>query len=137
MVAASLGTVGAMLVHRYLAHSAAPLLPELHGQTTWARAARPAPASLPRGRTAAVAFLGAGCARCLAELRWTVRHLPAAERPLIVIAPAAAAASFGVAPGRRLLVLVDRHGDERTGYAFPFVPPFVQDNLSLLAGEQP
>ena len=136
-IAASLGTVGAMVVHAYLARSPAPALPELHGQTTWASGSRPAPAAVARGRTAAVVFLGNGCARCLEELRWTVRHLPVAERPAVVIAPAAAAASYGVAPGRRLLLLVDRRGYERTGYAFPFVPPFVQDDLSRLAGERP
>jgi hypothetical protein len=136
VVAAALGTIGAMVVHTSLAHSPAPALPELHGQTTWAPGSRPAPASVPRGRPAAVAFLGTGCASCLAELRWTIRHLPAAERPAVVVAPAAAAASYGVTPGRRVLLLVDRRGYERTGYAFPFVPPFVQDDLSRLADER-
>lgn len=135
VIAAALGTIGAMVVHTYLARSSAPALPEFHGQTTWASGARPAPASVPRGRTAAVAFLGKGCARCREELRWTIRHLPAAERPVVIVAPDAAAASFGVTHGRRVLVLIDRRGYERTGYAFPFVPPFVQDDLSRLAGE--
>lgn len=136
-VAGSLGVVGAVLAHAALHRGSAPALPELHGETTWAPGARRAPGLVPRGRTAAVAFLGAGCDRCLAELRWTVRRLPASERPAVVVAPANAAAAWGVRPGRRVLVLVDREGDERTGYSFPFVPPFVEGDLRVLAGERP
>jgi hypothetical protein len=40
-----------------------------------------------------------------------------------------------VKPGRRVLVLVDKNGDELTGYAFPFVPPFVEGDLRMLAAE--
>jgi cytochrome oxidase Cu insertion factor (SCO1/SenC/PrrC family) len=32
--------------------------------------------------------------------------------------------------------LVDRHGDERTAYLFPFAPAFVQDDLARLAAER-
>ncbi len=137
LVAAALGAVGAMLVHAYAARGSAPALPELHGQTTWAPGTRPAPQSAPPGRTAAVVFLGTGCAPCLEELRRLVRRLPAAERPVVVVAPPAAAAAYGVERGRRLLVLIDRRGDERTGYAFPFVPPFVEGDLRTLARERP
>ena len=31
--------------------------------------------------------------------------------------------------------LLDRHGDERTAYLFPFAPAFVQDDLARLAAE--
>ena len=32
--------------------------------------------------------------------------------------------------------LLDRHGDERTAYLFPFAPAFVQDDLARLAAER-
>ena len=83
-----------------------------------------------------VAFLGRGCAPCVVELRRIVRRLPAAERPVIVVAPAAAAAAYGVARGRRLLLLLDGRGDERTGYAFPLAPAFVEGDLRILARER-
>jgi hypothetical protein len=65
-----------------------------------------------------VAFLGRGCPPCLVELRRIVRRLPAAERPVLVVAPASAAAAYGVARGRRLLLLLDRRGDERPATRF-------------------
>jgi hypothetical protein len=133
--AAVLGIVGAALTHAYAAHSSTDALPLLHGQASWAPGARPAPASAPRGVTAMVAFLGRGCAPCVVELRRIVRRLPAAERPVIVLAPASAAAAYGVARGRRLLLLLDRLGDERTGYAFPLAPAFVEGDLHILARE--
>jgi hypothetical protein len=86
-----------------------------------------------RGRPTAVAFVG-GCASCLAELRRIVRRLPARERPVVVLAPASRAHAYGVAPGRRVLLLLDRNGDERTGYAFPLAPAFVELDLHTLAG---
>jgi hypothetical protein len=130
---ALLGIVGAVLTHASLVRSSVPSLPELHGQVTWAPEGRPAPARALHGRTAAVAFLGRGCASCLAELRRIVRRLPAAQRPLLVLAAASSARAYGVAPGRRALVLVDRRGFERTGYAFPLAPAFVELDLRTLA----
>jgi hypothetical protein len=35
-----------------------------------------------------------------------------------------------------VVYLVDRHGDERTGYLFPFAPAFVQGDLHALAMER-
>ena len=32
--------------------------------------------------------------------------------------------------------LLDRHGNERTGYLFPFQPPFVQRDLRTLSAER-
>ena len=34
------------------------------------------------------------------------------------------------------MYLVDRHGDERTGYLFPFAPAFLQGDLQVLATER-
>jgi hypothetical protein len=133
--AAALGVVGAALTHAYAAHGSTDALPLLHGQVSWAPGARPAPTSAPRGLTAMVAFLGTGCAPCVLELRRIVRRLPAAERPVLVLAPASARAAYGVARGRRLLLLLDRSGDERTGYAFPLAPAFVEGDLRTLARE--
>ncbi len=134
--AAVLGIAGAALTHAYAAHSSTDALPLLHGQASWAPGSRPAPVSAPRGVTAMVAFLGRGCAPCVVELRRIVRRLPAAERPVIVMAPVSAAAAYGVARGRRLLLLLDRRGDERTGYAFPLAPAFVEGDLRILARER-
>jgi hypothetical protein len=131
--AAVLGIVGAALTHAYAAHGSTDALPLLHGQASWPPGARPAPASAPRGMTAMVVFLGRGCAPCVAELRRIVRRLPAPERPALVVAPASATAAYGVARGRRLLLLLDRRGDERTGYAFPLAPAFVAGDLRTLA----
>jgi len=130
--------VGAALTHAYAAHGSTDALPLLHGQASWPPGARPAPAAAPRGVTAMVAFLGRGCTPCVVELRRIVRRLPAADRPVLMVAPAsaAAAAAYGVAHGRRLLLLLDRRGDERTGYAFPFAPAFVEGDLRTLARER-
>jgi hypothetical protein len=133
--AAVLGIVGAALTHAYAKPSSTDALPLLHGQASWPPGARPAPASAPRGITAMVVFLGRGCAPCVVELRRIVRRLPTAERPMLVVAPASAAAAYGVARGRRLLLLLDRRGDERTGYAFPLAPAFVEGDLRTLARE--
>jgi hypothetical protein len=35
--------------------------------------------------------------------------------------------------GHSLLLLVDRRGDVRTGYSFPFAPAFVEGDLRTLA----
>ena len=130
-----LGIAGAVLVHAYASPgSTAPSLPLLHGEVSWAPGERPAPPSAPQGVTALVAFLGRGCTPCLGELRRIVRRLPAADRPALVVEPPSAAAAYGVAPGRRLVLLLDRHGDERTGYAFPLAPAFVAGDLATLAG---
>jgi cytochrome oxidase Cu insertion factor (SCO1/SenC/PrrC family) len=46
--------------------------------------------------------------------------------------------AYGVAPGsaqRLRIVLIDRRGDERTAYLFPFLPAFVEGDLTRLAGE--
>jgi hypothetical protein len=37
---------------------------------------------------------------------------------------------------RLRLVLIDRRGDERTAYLFPFLPAFVEGDLTRLAGER-
>lgn len=133
--AAALGIVGATLTHALLARGpAAPALPELHGQVTWAPGARPAPAPSLRGRTAVVAFLG-GCRACVAQLRRLVRLMPAAGRPAIVLPPASRAAAYGVSPGHRVVLLLDRNGDERTGYALPYAPAFLVGDLRTLATE--
>jgi cytochrome oxidase Cu insertion factor (SCO1/SenC/PrrC family) len=34
------------------------------------------------------------------------------------------------------VLLIDRHGFERTAYLFPFLPPFVQGDLARLAAER-
>ncbi len=130
-----LGVAGGALVHS-LGSTAAPslALPELHGQVSWAPGARPAPplAALRRlrGRTVVLALLRPGCAGCVqlrAELASVIRRLPAADRPGLV-----------VARGTRtpVVYLVDRHGDERTGYLFPFAPAFLQGDLQMLATER-
>lgn len=132
--AALLGVVGAALTQASLVRrSSVPSLPELHGQVTWAPGSRHAPGPALHGRTAAVAFVGRGCASCVALLRRIVRRLPADERPVLVLAPPARARAYGVAAGHRVLLLLDRNGDERTGYAFPFAPAFVEADLRTLA----
>lgn len=132
-----LGVLGGALGRLATAHtSAPPRLPALHGQVTWTPGSRVAPSSAVHDRPAIVAFLGRGCAPCRAVLHRIVRRLPQAERPAVVIAAPSAAAAYGVAPGRRLVVLVDRHGNERTGYAYPFAPAFVERDLRTLAAER-
>jgi cytochrome oxidase Cu insertion factor (SCO1/SenC/PrrC family) len=46
--------------------------------------------------------------------------------------------TYGVGAGsahRLRAFLIDRHGDERTAYLFPFMPAFVEGDLARLAGE--
>src|SRR5260370_24055475 len=122
VTAAALGSVGAVLAHAYATPRASNGLPLLHGQASWAPGARPAPAFAPHGTTAIVAFLGSGCRPCVLELHRIVRRLAAAERPVLVFAPASAADAYGVAPGRRLVLVLARTRNERTAYAFPLAP---------------
>lgn len=136
-LALALGIVGGALVHVLRRAGARELaLPELHGQLTWPAGRRPAP-GLPalrrlRGRTAVLELVGPrceGCAALRAELADVLRRLPAAERPGVVLARGARAQ----AP---LVYLIDRRGDERTGYLFPFAPAFVEADLRTLARER-
>jgi hypothetical protein len=130
-----LGIAGGALVHS-LGSTAAPslVLPELHGQMSWAPGARPAPplAALRRlrGRTAVLAVLSSGCPGCAQlrlELASVIRRLPRADRPGLV---------FARGTRTPVVYLVDRHGNERTGYLFPFAPAFVQGDLHALATER-
>jgi len=133
--AVALGVAGGVLAYA-LRSSAAPslALPELHGTMSWAPGARPAPplAALRRlrGRTALLVVARPGCAGC-AELRLelasVIRRLPAAARPGLVVLRGTA---------RPVVYLVDRRGDERTGYLFPFAPAFVEGDLRVLAAER-
>jgi hypothetical protein len=122
--AAALGAVGATVAHAYLARSAPPAVSALHGQVSWAPGARPAPASVRRGRTAVLVFVARGCTGCLAELRFAVDRLPASIRPVVV---------RRAVKSDSLVLLVDRRGDIRTGYTFPFAPAFVEGDLRTLA----
>ena len=127
-----LGVAGGALVHS-LGSTAAPALslPELHGQMSWAPGSRPAPAlAALRGRTAVLALLRPGCAGCAelrAELASVIRRLPLPDRPVLVVARGT---------GTPVVYLIDRHGDERTGYLFPFAPAFVEGDLRALAAER-
>lgn len=136
VAAGALGASGALLVHAHRASVAAPPLPEFHGQATWLPGTRPAPPPAHPGRTAVVAFAGRDCSWCLADVRRVIRLLPVGERPVLTVARPGDAGRYGVTPGRRVLVLVDKNGDERTGYAFPFVLPFVVGDLRTLAAER-
>ncbi|HEX5247110.1 MAG TPA: hypothetical protein VFW41_08255 [Gaiellaceae bacterium] len=122
--ASALGALGATVAHAYLARSAPPALPALHGQVSWAPGVRPAPANVPRGRTAVLVFVARGCTGCLGELRFAIDRLPASMRPVVV---------RRVVQRDSLVLLVDRRGDIRTGYAFPFAPAFVEGDLRTLA----
>jgi len=122
--AAALGMAGAAVAHAVLARGTTLRLPELHGQVLWAAGVRHAPAYVPRGRTVVVAYVAPSCSACRAELRFTLRQLPARLRPDVVRLPT---------HGRSLLLLVDRRGDVRTGYTFPFAPAFVEGDLRTLA----
>jgi hypothetical protein len=124
LCAAVLGAVGAALAHAVVGRRAALTLPELHGQVTWPLGARPAPAGIPRGHPAVIALLARGCAECLAELRFTLNQMPVRLRPLVV---------RRVVRGHSVLLLVDRRGDVRTGYTFPFAPAFVEGDLKTLS----
>ncbi|HEY8028776.1 MAG TPA: hypothetical protein VIE38_04610 [Gaiellaceae bacterium] len=122
--AAVLGVAGAAVAHAVLARGATLSLPSLHGQATWPAGSHPSPVAVPHGRTAIVAYVARGCKDCFAELRFTLRQLPQHVRPLVV---------RRVATGHSLLLLVDRNGDVRTGYTFPFAPAFVEGDLRMLA----
>lgn len=124
VAAAALGVAGATVAGAVVGRSAPPALPELHGQVSWAPGLRPAPASVPRGRAAVLAFVARGCTRCLAELHFVLDRLPARIRPAVV---------RRAARGPSLLLLVDRTGHIRTGYTFPFAPAFVEGDLRTLA----
>ena len=135
VAAVVLGIAGGALVHS-LRSTAAPslVLPELHGQMSWAPGARPAPplAALRRlrGRTAVLALVRPGCPGCAQlrlELASVIRRLPRLDRPGLV---------FARGTRTPVVYLVDRHGDERTGYLFPFAPAFVEGDLHALATER-
>lgn len=71
---------------------AAPALPELHGQASWAAGRRLAPTTgMPalRGRTSVVTFMDPLCTQICPvegrELASILRRLPASERPQIVL----------------------------------------------------
>ena len=172
-----------------------PLVPDFHGQASWAAGARPAPpfalrdqrgtlVSLRalRGRPVLLTFLDSRCRQeCPVagrELGSILRRLPAAQRPVVIVvsvdprgdtpagirqalahwqldgpwrvhwlnAPTRTALArvwraYGVVvqPATNDIVhslalyLIDRNGDERTGYLFPFLQSFVQHDLSRLA----
>ncbi len=111
-----------------------PLRNGLHGEATWAAGALAAPlittlddqtgrrfslASL-RGRTVAIALFDSFCTQaCPLEgraLAAAERSLPAAERPAL-----------------EALYLIDRQGDERSAYLYPFAPRFVTGDLATLS----
>jgi cytochrome oxidase Cu insertion factor (SCO1/SenC/PrrC family) len=172
-----------------------PLVPDFHGQATWASGARPAPPfalrdqrgrlvslSALRGRPVLLTFLDSRCTQecpiAGRELGSILRRLPASQRPALVVvsvdpsgdtpagirqalakwklaghwtvhwlnAPTRARLArvwkaYGVVvePATNDIVhslalyLIDRNGDERTGYLFPFLQSFVQHDLSRLA----
>ena len=122
--AAALGAVGAAVAHAVIGGGSTLRLPELHGQVTWPAGARPAPAGIPRGRTAVIAFVAPGCTGCLAELRFVIHRLPASIRPTVV---------RHVVQRDSFVLLVDRRGGVRAGYTFPFAPAFVEGDLRTLA----
>ena len=122
--AAVLGAAGATVAGAVIGRGGQPALPQLHGQVSWAPGLRPAPANVPRGRVAVLAFVAHGCTGCLAELRFVLDRLPSPIRPTVV---------RSAAHGRSLLLLVDRTGHIRTGYTFPFAPAFVAGDLRTLA----
>lgn len=122
--AAALGAAGAAVAHAVIGRDKPPALPELHGQVTWLAGARPAPASVPRGRVAVVALLAPKCGSCADELRFTLDQIPRTSRPFVL---------RRAIHGHSVLLLVDRNGDVRTGYTFPFAPAFVEGDLRTLA----
>jgi hypothetical protein len=160
---AAVGAGAGVLAHLTASHgSAAPLaLPHLHGVASWSPGARSAPvfpvrsvsgvvsSNTLRGRTVVVAFepaaCKAGCASMRTVLAALLLRLAPADRPAVVtvgrpgvlsaVDPAAVRARFGVTGSIPLLYLLDRNGDERTGYLFPFAPSFVEGDLRTLARE--
>jgi hypothetical protein len=122
--AAALGATGAAVAHALVGRSAPLSLPELHGQVSWKAGAWQAPAGIPRGRTALIAFITPGCSDCVKELRFMLAQLPAKLRPTVI---------RHAVKKSSLLLLVDRDGDIRTGYTFPFAPAFVEGDLRTLS----
>jgi protein SCO1/2 len=189
------GVVAGVAIGALRHTSVRPLVPDFHGQATWASGTRPAPpfalrdqhgtlVSLRalRGRPVLLTFLDSRCTQecpiAGRELGSILRRLPASQRPALVIvsvdphgdtpvairqalakwrlagawtvhwlnAPTRAALArvwqaYGVVvePATNDIVhslalyLIDRNGDERTGYLFPFLPSFVQRDLNRLA----
>ena len=132
--AAALGIVAGALAWSLRSSAAPPALPELHGTMSWAPGARPAPplAALRRlrGHTAILVLARPGCSGCAdlrQELASVIRRLSPAQRPGLVVLRG---------PSTPVVYLVDRRGDERTGYVFPFAPAFVQGDLETLAAER-
>lgn len=121
--AATLGVAGATVAHAFQARGTMLALPELHGQVSWAAGKRPSPVAVPHGRVALVAYVAPRCKDCLDELRFALHQLPARFRPVVV---------RRAASGKSLLLLVDRSGDVRTGYTFPFAPAFVEGDVRTL-----
>jgi hypothetical protein len=127
--------VGAVAYAARTQRAAQPALPELHGEVSWAPGTRPAP-RLPalralRGRTVVLALVGPHCRGCTLmreELASVVRRLPAAERPAVVVSGTPAVGTAGA-----VVYLIDRRGDERTGYLLPIAPSFVERDLRELA----
>ncbi|HET8528426.1 MAG TPA: SCO family protein [Gaiellaceae bacterium] len=198
LCAAVVGVAGGLVVRVLHDRSAAPALPELHGQGVWAAGRRPAPAfalrdqhgalvslAALRGRPVVLTFLDSRCtSECPIagrELGSIMRRLPAASRPALVVVSvdpkgdtppsiAHALAKWHLtgawtvhwlnAPTRAAvarvwrayhvqveattndivhslaLYLIDRRGDERTAYLFPFLQSFVQTDLARLAAER-
>lgn len=122
--AAALGVAGATVAHAFHSRGTTLALPELHGQVTWAPGKTPSPVPVPRGRVALIAYVAPRCQACVSELRFTLGRLPTRIRPVVV---------HRVASGKSLLLLVDKSGDIRTGYSFPFAPAFVEGDLRTLA----
>jgi hypothetical protein len=120
--AAALGAIGAAVAHAVVGRHATLALPQLHGQVTWTQGTRHA--QVPPGRTAVLVFLAPGCTGCLGELRYVIHRLPASIRPAVV---------QHAVKRDSLVLLVDRRGDVRTGYTFPFAPAFVEGDLRTLA----
>ncbi|HTZ07368.1 MAG TPA: hypothetical protein VMB53_16650 [Gaiellaceae bacterium] len=132
--AVALGIVAGALAWSLRSSAAPPALPELHGTMSWAPGAQPAPplAALRRlrGRTAILVLARPGCAGCAdlrQELASVIRRLSPAQRPGLVVARG---------PSTPVVVLVDRRGDERTGYVFPFAPAFLEGDLRTLTAER-
>jgi hypothetical protein len=123
LAAAALGAAGAAVAHAFSGSGTTLSLPQLHGQVTWKPGARRA--DVPHGRTALLVFVAPSCTGCLAELRFAIDRLPPKLRPLVVRHTVAS---------HSLILLVDRKGWVRTGYAFPFAPAFVEGDLRTLAG---
>ncbi len=120
--AAALGAIGAAVAHAVGGGRTTLSLPQLHGQVTWKQGTRHV--QVPPGRTAVLVFLAPACTGCLAELRYVIHRLPVSMRPTVV---------QRAAKRNSLVLLVDRRGDIRTGYTFPFAPAFVEGDLRTLA----